>query len=515
MLGLGEKPLHLEIGKIDFGQRDARHAATHGDFNETLFTKVFIDPYGIDKNDYINGRKSFVFGIKGSGKSAFLKFIEIDRRKKGFTKFVYFSDSLREINHSPNIQVPEKEVLNLNAPDAYWRSFFFLLIAKIIHESGLGNHKQYLEFIRRQVSNAPGHYLEKILGSAPTMESWATSLGPATNLKIDGKFSKIINLEHFYASAVSLLALNKLPKSIYLFVDELEVTFESEERLKRNISIASSLVRIIRDLNEEFRHRNIPVYICCAIRKEVSERILGGDVAKIVADLGEEVSWQRSSWEREDTDYIHPLFEIVLRRIFFANRPGASHMSFENQQKVIQSYFPFYKTPVRRKGTQGAILDLTTYRPRDISILFNEAKKIDKSNTHFREETFMRLIRKPLREALWVDFAEALRTSFRQEQIDIFKKVLYRLPIRFQYPDFKAALDDFSGDPTMAQMIDEFSEHSWANLLKELYVLGAVGNAEPGDIIDERLMFHFRGYTDGLLINQNVAIIKQNAMSDV
>lgn len=507
-----------QIGKIDFGQRDARHAATHSEFNEDLFTKVFIDPFGVEKSDYINGKKSFIFGIKGSGKSAFLRYLEIERRKRCLTRYVYFSDNVRELSTGvglQNLPIPSGEAAHTKNPDAYWRSFFFLLIGKVIFDSGLGNHKEYLEFIRRQTTGAPGGYLSAILGSAPTMESWATSIGPGSSIKADGKFAKIVNIEHFFSNAVSLLSRSKLPKPIYIFVDEMEVTYENEDQFTRDVKLASSLVRIIRDLNESFRSGKIDVYICCAIRKEISERILGGDAAKIVSDLGDEISWQRSSWERQDSNYVHPLFEIGLRRIFYANRPRALFFTAEDRKAVLSAYFPFYRSPVRRKGTQGIILDLTTYRPRDISILFNEAKKIDKDRTSFREETFLRLVRKPFREALWTDFAEALRARFSQQQVEIFKKVFYRLPQRFQYADFLASLDDFSGDPTMARMIDTFDDQSWALVLKELYTLGAVGNAEQGDIIDERLMFHFRGYTDGLLINSRVAIIKQAAMTDV
>ncbi|WP_143535675.1 hypothetical protein [Roseisalinus antarcticus] len=86
----------MNIGKIDFGPLDARHAATSSDFDEIFFQKVFIDPAGINLDDFNRGKKYFIYGIKGSGKSAILKYLEISNRKKCYTRFVYFSDAARE-----------------------------------------------------------------------------------------------------------------------------------------------------------------------------------------------------------------------------------------------------------------------------------------------------------------------------------------------------------------------------------------------------------------------------------
>ncbi len=505
----------MQIGKIDFGPLDARHAATESQFDEALFSKVFIDPVGIDINDLKRGKKYFVYGIKGSGKSAILKYLDIQLRRQAETRFVYFSDSVREQGNAAgsNVPVGTDEVTAVHHPDEYWRSFFFVLIAKVMYESSIANNKKFLNLVRSKATGAPGGLLEKVMKSAPSLSAWSSEIGGRPSLKVEGEFSEIVTVEQFFSTAMGTLAEKKLQRKLYIFVDELEIVFKAEEQFEKDVALAESLVRVIRDLNEQFRKRQVDVCIFCAVRREISDRILGGDASKIIADLGQEVAWERPSWAHEDPNYIHPLFEIALRRIFFSENPGRSSFPLEERERVIRQYFPFfsYGGP-SKKGTQGQILDLTTYRPRDISILFNAAQRLDKNRESFQRETFVRLIRKPLKDALWRDFTEALRSEFSQSQLVLLGKILDRLPQRFSFADFMQAVDDFSGDPEISFMLDNYKEFDWSNILKELYKLGAVGNVEPGEHIEERFKFHFRGYTSGLIIAKGVDIVKQKAL---
>lgn len=505
----------MQIGRIDFGPLDARHAATESQFDEDLFSKVFIDPVGIDINDLRRGKKYFVYGIKGSGKSAILKYLDIQLRRQAETRFVYFSDSVREHGSSmrSNVPVDTHEVTAVHYPDEYWRSFFYILIAKVMYESSIANNKRFLNLVRSKATGAAGGLLERVMRSAPSLTAWSSELGGRPSVKVEGEFSEIVTVEQFFSSAMGVLAEKKLQRRLYVFVDELEVVFKSGEQFEKDVALAESLVRVIRDLNEQFRKRQIDVYIYCAVRREISDRILGGDASKIIADLGQEVAWERPSWAHEDPNYIHPLFEIALRRIFFSENPSRPSFPLEERERVIKQYFPFFSYGGSgKKGTQAQILDLTTYRPRDISILFNAAQKVDKNRESFQNETFVRLIRKPLKDALWRDFTEALRSEFSQSQLVLLGKILDRLPQRFSFAEFMRAVDDFSADPEISAMLDKYTEVHWSSILKELYKLGAVGNVEQGENIDERFKFHFRGYTSGLIIAKGVGIVKQKAL---
>lgn len=507
------------ISEIDFGPKDARHSYSIGGSEEQVFSKVFVDPMGINLDDFRKGKRSFIYGIKGSGKSALLRNLEYSLRSKEITKFIYFSQIVEETyDKNMEIGLDIRELEGQSSFRLFWRSLIFILIAKSLYEQGKGSFKKYLEFVRRQSTESPGNLFGAIFGSAPTLESWTADIGSASGVKLDGAFAKVVNLSHFFDCAVSLLKTSKIEKSVWIFIDELEVIYKSKDQFSRDVEAATDLVKTVRDLNEEFRANKIPVYLVCAIRKEITDRIVGKDAAKIVSDLGEEVSWQRSSWENEDPNFIHPLFRIVSRRLYYSNYPNRNIMSHQDTDDMLRKYFPFFykgQGTLLRRNAQSKLLDLTTYRPRDISILFGEARKIDKGRSSFRAETFQRLVRKPLRDSLWLDFTEALRARFSEEQVDLLGKVFFRLKRRFQFAEFLDELDGFSHDPQYASIMDEFGPEEWADILRELYLFGAVGNIERGENIEERLLFYFRGDTDGLIINKNTDIYKQEAMHQV
>lgn len=497
----------MQISQIDFGPKDARHAFISGKEDEAIFERVFIHPFGISTHDFTSGKKCFVYGIKGSGKSAFLKYLQITLAKTSITHFVYFSDVLRELNAggtSVGDAVPSEEISKFDNPDEYWSSFFFLLIARILYNSAFKQSRHFLEFVRRQTTNAPGNIFQKIFGRAPTLETWSAQISKSPTMDLDGRFENIINLEHFYKSAVSLLEDIRIPKRIYIFVDELEVTFQSDGKFKRDVKVAESLVRKIRDINEAFRERGINIYVLCAIRREVANHVIGGDAAKIVSDLGEAISWERSARDDGDEFSLHPLFEIVLNRILFSERPNRPKPTREDYRNTLSQYFPFY----RGTSTQRYILDLTTYRPRDISILFAEARRIDGTRDHFEFETFKRKARKSYRDQLWIDFAEALRSRYNESVVSVFGKALQSLPDNFLYGDFIEKLDDFSGDPSIARLFDEASDIEWVNIFKDLYELGAIGHFEKGTVNEENYKFHFRGDTNPPIITPQTRLVK-------
>ena len=68
--------------------------------------------------------------------------------------------------------------------------------------------------------------------------------------------------------------------------------------------------------------------------------------------------------------------------------------------------------------------------------------------------------------------------------------------------------DDFSADPEVAEMIEITTPKKWAQVLKDLYELGAVGYSSVEND-EERVHFHFRGNTEGLQITRKDFIVKQ------
>lgn len=508
-LMLATLEVKMRVGKIDFGPKDARHAFAEGEENEKVFQNVFVEPYNIELEEFSSGRRCFVYGIKGSGKSAFLRFFKLTNSSKSISRFVYFSKNLKELQKSRDRNLPDSdsapadEIRTFQDPDEYWSAFFFLLFARMIYENDFSSGRQFLEFVRRQTTNAPKNFFDSIFRKAPTLETWGAQLSQTPSVDLKGTFDSIVNLSHFYQSSISILSDVRFKKPYYILVDELEIAFQSNDQFSSDVKVADSLVRVVRDLNEELRSRKIPIFIIAAIRTEVAKRVIGGDTAKIVGDLGRPISWERAA--RDNDEYaLHPLFRIVLNRILYSENESRTTKSQKDYETAIKKYFPFY----RGTHTQRYLLDLTTYRPRDIAILFGEAQQFHRNDESFEFETFKRKCRKNYRTALWTDFAEAMRSLHSERIVEVLGRVIFTVPDYFGVDQFVERLDDYSGDPDIAKIIDEYSLGDWHRVFKELYELGAIGHTEPGNHQEENLKFHFRGDTEELIIGRTTQLVK-------
>ncbi|ETD87505.1 P-loop ATPase, Sll1717 family [Rhodobacter capsulatus] len=501
------------ISKIDFGPIDARNDFT-ANTGDSPLTRVFVNPFGIDLDDYVSGRKCFIFGIKGTGKSTLLRIIKERVEKISQVEFLYFSDAIKSTEQEAtpdNVDaIPASELSEVALGQPFWRSFFILVIARHIAKNTSGTStKKFLSYVYTQATGETGTFRSIVL-SVPYLKSWAVGIGAGqSRIELDGEFKRLGDIGLFYNSALALLRDVNLRKPFYIFLDELEISFSTAEKFEDDVEAAASLIMEVRNLNESFRQNKIPVFIVCAVRKEVSQKILGQDAAKIVRDLGYELSWQRPTWSSKSADYYHPLFEIVLRRIHSSENKGGEHATWSSLKDIEKKYFNF-----RGEGwTQKTILDLTTYRPRDIPALFSRVKEYDGPKERFDKITFERSIRKGYRDDLWRDFAEALRTEYSKDEVNLLKKVFFSLPSYFRMADFMRKADDFSGDPEVADLLDQIAPQKWSNCLKDLYELGAVGWSENnGD--EEKIHFHFRGDTDGLQISRSNFIVKPLGLRD-
>lgn len=502
------------ISKIDFGPIDARNDFATNNGQKSPLSRVFVNPFGIDLEDYSTGRKCFIFGIKGAGKSTLLRIIKERVEKASAVEFLYFSEAIKTIEPKVRLDnvesIPPSELSGVTLGPSFWRSFFILVIAKHIakHTSSSAARK-FLSYVYTQATGEKGTFWS-IVSSVPYLKSWAATVGSGHNkVSLEGEFKRLGDISLFYDSALALLRDVVLNRPFYIFLDELEISFSTAKKFNDDVEAASSLIKEVRNLNEAFRQNNIPVFIICAVRKEVSQKILGQDAAKIVRDLGYELSWQRTSWSSKHADYYHPLFEIVLRRIHSSENKSGGHASWNDLANIEKRYFDFEG----KNWTQKSILDLTTYRPRDIPVLFSRVKEYDGPKEKFDKTTFSRSARKAYRDDLWGDFAEALRTEYSEREVNLLKKIFFGLPSYFRMDDFMRKADDFSGDPDIADLLDKTPSIKWSNCLKDLYELGAVGWSETKDD-EEKIHFHFRGDTDGLQISKTNFIVKPLGLRD-
>lgn len=499
----------ISIGSIDFGPRDARHAFITGDEPEKAFEETFIDPIGLNVEEFLNGKKSFIYGIKGAGKSAYLRHLDINARRHGFmTEFLYFTDHTEgtEADSRIGVGLPAKPAKDGGGYEQYWITVILLAIAKKVFEGNIPGSASYLKYLAKQQNAFYTGYLTSFLKRVPIFNTIIARFSPTgQSVEAEGVFREILTYEDFFEDAfIHLRSIGE--NKIAILIDELEVSFQTQSQFDQDIELARSLLRSIRSITERFRKDKIPIIVVAAIRKEAAAKISGGDAQKIVADLGQEISWDEAHRGYKN----HPLFDIALGRIASSAglRKGNGSLDLEKAQK---EYLPF----CGYSKEQRSILDLTTYRPRDISILFREAALVRKDATRFERIFFLKDCRRKYRNALWADFAEALRFSYAAGKVEVFGSVFNDQRNQFSFDDFRRTFDDYSADPNVAEMIDHFTWRDWAAILKELYELGAVGYLGENEKGLPIQAFYYRGQIDPLILKQGLRLVKTRGLETV
>lgn len=502
-------PAPTKIGSIDFGPKDARHAFITGEESEKAFEEIFITPIGLNVSDFLNGKKNFIYGIKGAGKSAYLRHLDIHARRQGFeTEFIYFADHTEDKPSEASIGIglpgkPPKMAGNL---EHYWTTVILLAIGRRIFESETPGSGAYLKFLAKQQNPSYSGYLSAFLKRVPIFNTILAKISPESqSIEAEGTFRDILTYEDFFEDAFYHLRRIK-NSNIAILIDELEVAFQTQDQFEHDISLARALLRSVRNLSERFQKDQIKISVIAAIRKEAAAKISGGDAQKIVSDLGLEISWD----DANRSDRNHPLFNIALGRIAISaglRKPDGTLDLNRAQEK----YLPFCK----KMQDQKAILDLTTYRPRDVAILFREAASSDKNATFFSRHNFTKDCRRKYRNELWADFSEALRFSYARKKVEVFGQVFADQTNRFTLNSFKETFDDYSADPDVAEIIDDFNQREWGAILKELYELGAVGYLSTNENGAPIQAFYYRGQTEPLILKKGLTLVKTRGLETV
>lgn len=500
----------LKLGEIDFGPTDARHIIFSSPRDQDIFTKVFLKPANLDIDKFFDGRKSIVYGIKGSGKSAWLKFLEINLRKTSRTKFYYFRketdrffDDIRPESHSEE-SIQNTEALTKTEVRDFWRLFVSLAVCNILHDDTSPQARSFIGLVRRYLLKEEG-WISSITRRVPVIQTFVAKLKAEPELEVSGTFHTR-GIEHIDDELLfSLLGERENKKPIYLFFDEMEVVFTSTERFSAEVTLISALIECIRDMNEVFRRTNANIFLITAIRKEISDNIIGGDTSKIVNDLGQEILWNRRSWSVAKPDFIHPLFEIIIRRIAFSEDNQRSDVSDTVKRTILEQRFPRF---IKSGNIQKDILDLTMYRPRDCALLMGICGSIDKDRQSFRKETFQLDYRQQFGNRVWIDIQEALASKYSKAIIKAMRQLLSVLDGKFTTQEFFQSIDDSSYDPDVSVLAD-LDPKQCIGILKDMFELGAIGNLSS----DKKVRFRFRGQSSLDTRQNQVLLIHQSLLS--
>ncbi|HEJ8016176.1 P-loop ATPase, Sll1717 family [Serratia marcescens] len=471
----------MKISDVNFGSIDAKHEVDGRTPAEIkYFEDSYVLPPNINLDDYLNGKKYYISGLKGTGKTALLRFIQIKADKKNIkTSFILFKSEFdsyeRESLHNSIISTtPQPDTTNSQYDyEQAWRMYVYKTIVSLTLSDKIDafqKNKIWNEFKDLILAISPGNINSSI--SLPKVKGGKVVLSKDPKFEFDFEMidkKKVVNFSEYckvcdekYKELISTSTRN------IIFVDELEIRVLDDASTSRDIHLVRDLITSIDRLNQISRKQSFNINFILAVRSEVmqSARSIGKEINKPLFDFGDTLAWSRYSKDKTN----HPLIKIIESRILATEKIHG----ISEHGDIWSKYF---KGNFHGKDFREFSLAQTWYRPRDLVRLMEVALKSFKNvdvllQRHFDES------KKLYSSESWVEIGEELSASMTAMQIEGLSRVLSKFRNPFTIHEFKNQMTELAGIYSEVDSLDQ--SHKAGELLKKLYTVGVVGNYITG-----------------------------------
>jgi hypothetical protein len=318
----------IAIKDIYAGMLDAKYEM---DTNQAEnFYACYVLPPEFPANALLDGKKYFVTGYKGVGKTSVLFYLQNELHKRdesSCTSFLYFKSDYTEfqkssmetvgkkltaiVDVSGSIQPNKVEFLHL------WRWVFFNKIVDDCKENSNGLFFQddyWSEFVENVKKISFSSKEKKVISLSSLSVSMQAALSAGLSATVSARFEPISKSERAFGELVEIVdkceqLFKKLTRTdipYYLFVDEIEAFYGDDERFRRDLTLIRDMIFTIHRLNSYHK-----VNIIGAIRSEVifaMDRFIStGEINKITDSFSVPIRWTYNN----TTSYNHPIIQIL------------------------------------------------------------------------------------------------------------------------------------------------------------------------------------------------------------
>lgn len=491
----------LKIGEISFGNIDAKHEVDGRTPEEVkYFEDCYVLPPNVDINKYFESKKYYVSGLKGTGKTALLRYIQIKAEKEGVrTSFILFKSEFdpyeRETLHnSIHALIPESDS-ELKAAYDYeqaWRMYLYQTLVSLTETGRLDafqNNRIWSEF-----KDLIGAIMPVNAGASialPKITGGKVVLSKDPKVEIDFELvdkKKSVNFSEFCRICdAKYKELTPSATKNMVFVDELEIRALDDVSTNRDIHLVRDLIVSVDRLNQISRSCSYNLSFILAVRSEVMQSAMsvGKEINKPLFDFGDTLTWSQYSKDKLK----HPLLKIIEQRI----------ISTERLRGISQHgdiWAKYFKGKFHGKDFREFALEQTWYRPRDMVRLMEVALKSFKGIDYLMQKHFDESKKLYATES-WVEIGEELSASLTPEEIEGLSRVLGRFRHPFTIVQFKQQMDELGGIYSEVERLEK--NHRPGDLLKKLYTVGVLGNYIHGRRGNKIPQYAARGNTRVLL----------------
>jgi hypothetical protein len=499
----------LLLKDIFFGKTDAKNEfAQDSEEERNTFMRGFLLPDVIDLDAFRLGKRYYITGLKGTGKTALMRYISLylEREHGSNTHFFLFKEKMTENTKAKLTRGSDWiSIKSGRDPDqkdyvAIWEWFIFRKIVEICEANDIElfkDDKNWSRFVaivkaadldeKDKNRLIPNLLKGSISVKTPVVE---TSLDAEVGMSDNDNTKKKIKFVEYIDQVMELYEkLTPGEKDLYFFIDEVELSYGEKKQYQKDIWMIRDLVLAIDAVNRIARTHRYKLFIITGLRSEVldSTKSAGKEINKPVEDFGVNLMWQQSGAKEE-----HPLIKIIHKRLLAAEL-ALPENDRASEKEIWNKYFP---PTINDVSTQDYILKKTWYRPRDIVRLLNIAKEQNPQANSFTRSMFDR-INKDYSSKSWTEQSEELQATYTTEEIEGIKRILSGIKCPFNRGSITAKADEAKN---MYSSVSELlSKYRLIDILTHLYKVGIIGNT--GDTV----RFAFRGDPD-LILEQDMKI---------
>lgn len=476
----------LKLKNLYFGKTDAYNEFVS--FGKDTCKELFFEFPNIDIASVLKGDVYYFCGDKGTGKTMLLKYIETivqEQEEPTFTSFIRFKkevdDDQRNIIKRTGTMLNTEEVVDNNqnidpSVDCVlaWQVYLIKTIIFNLEKS------EYGVFVRNDKWEVLCTLLHGLYGDIDDKAAKRTIIPKIKRGNVDinlGNRAKV-NLElewvdhkkksvSFKSIAQKIIdsyeSLSCADDSMYVFIDELELSLKKNKQYERDIILIRDLIFAIQFLSETSKENGYNVYFLAAIRNEVykSVQAIGKEINKPIHDFGVQITWKQSGGNIKD----HPLLQMLRKRIEYSERVN----DIVDTKDVWSKYFV---KELYNKSIYNYIINQTWNKPRDVIRLFTIIQKQYGDKTFIDQELFEGVKQQYSTES-WEELVEALSAQYSDVEIEGIRHVLTGISLPFTKNEFSVRV---------RKLCDEFREveilnkRNISHVLSDLYDIGVIGN---------------------------------------
>ena len=480
---------------IKFGKTDASNELM--EFGDDYYLSSFLEYERYRIEDFFEGRKYFILGRKGTGKTALLKYMECKLRDKSENLVIpiRFKSDFDEVDRS-NIKrtsfLAQEEVIENNNEKlkSYVSPWQVYLIYQIFKHNNSKN-AEYSVFYNNKEYTLIWKLLLMIYGEnggnniVPKISKGLINISVGTQ-GIDANLAAEIELNNnkinYVLTAKKIidmyqsLSFSRTP--VYILIDELELSVKSKKQREADIELVRDLIIAIDRMNRISKDKLYDVHFYASVRTDVVDSVLssGYEINKCIEDYGVTIEWYQRGGNYVDS----PLLKLLEKKI------NASEKEKNLKTESNDVWETYFENKIQGMEIRKFLLNFSWYRPRDVIRMMTFAQEYcDKETERFNQRVFDRAIQQ-YSNKMWNEVSEEISLKYTQEDMKAIKKILTGIQVPFGFSDINSRMKELAGH---YDCVEKFSnKYKMTDVLEMLFDWGIVGNS------GERMVFSFLGY---------------------